>query len=288
MSSCVDFSSSAKWILSGEHSVVRGGKALAFPLRSYTGSITFKKWNDFFITADKEYSRKIILSLLKMALEFIRIPLEKISGHISLKGNIPMNVGLGSSAAICANIANLFKHCGFCEDTLKLAKYLENKFHQKSSGLDVAVALTGKPIIFSNGKIVEFLEPSFWPPMALTYSGKKSRTSDCANIIKEIFLKNEKLALELDKLMCLASNLCEKALKNSDFHALKDGITLGNEVFSRWGLCDPSIYFHIKKLLAMGAVAAKPIGSGLGGYILSLWENSPKKCGDIHLTLEKS
>ncbi|MDR2723825.1 MAG: hypothetical protein LBB25_01290 [Holosporaceae bacterium] len=284
----VTFSSHAKWILSGEHAVVRGGKAIAFPLRCYANSIAFEKGDNISITANSEYSPKTIFSLVEKACEFLDVPLKEISGYISLKSSIPMKVGLGSSAAICVNIANLFGYYGFCEDILKLARYLEDKFHQKSSGLDVAVVLSDKPIIFSENKIIEFLKPSFWPPMILTYSGKKSVTSDCVNIIKETFRKNEKLALELDDQMNLSSNLCEDALKNSNFHKLRDGIRLGNEVFQRWGLCDSFLFFHMKKLLAAGAVAVKPIGSGLGGYILSLWEDSPEKYGDIYLTLEKA
>jgi mevalonate kinase len=220
-----------------------------------------------------------------MAAKFLRVSLKQISGHITLKSDIPLQAGLGSSAAICVNIANLFGHCGLCEDVSQLARRLEDKFHGKSSGLDIAVVQANKPIIFQENKAVEFLKPSFWPPMILTYSGKKSATSVCANVINDIFLADETLALKLDEQMNLASCLCEDALKRSNFNKLKDGIMLGNEVFHRWGLCDASLSSLIKELLSAGAVAAKPIGSGLGGYILSLWEDFPQKYGDIYLTL---
>jgi mevalonate kinase len=279
------FSSSAKWILSGEHSVVRGGKAIAFPLRNFSNSLTFEKGDALFIATNQEYWRKTIFSLLEMAAKFLRVSLKKISGHITLKSNIPLQAGLGSSAAICVNIANLFGHCGLCEDVLRLAKYLEDKFHGKSSGLDIAVVQADKPIIFQENKVVEFLKPSFWPPMILTYSGKRSITSICASVVNDIFLADEILALKLDKQMNLASCMCEDALKSSDFNKLKEGIMLGNEIFHRWGLCDASVSSLIKELLSAGAAAAKPIGSGLGGYILSLWEDSPEKYGDIYLTL---
>ncbi|MDR2646045.1 MAG: hypothetical protein LBC04_02630 [Holosporaceae bacterium] len=280
-----NFSSSAKWILSGEHAVVRGGKAIAFPLHNFSSSLTFEEGHTLSITTNQEHWRKTVFSLMEMAAKFLRVSLKQISGHIMLKSNIPSQVGLGSSAAICVNIANLFGHCGLCKDVLQLAKHLEDKFHSKSSGLDVAVVQTNKPIIFQENKVVEFLNPSFWPPMILTYSGKKSITSVCASVINDIFLADEALALKLDGQMNLASYLCEDALKNSNFNKLKEGIMLGNEVFHRWGLCDVPISSLIKELLSAGAAAAKPIGSGLGGYVLSLWEDSPEKYGDIYLTL---
>jgi mevalonate kinase len=267
--------SHAKWILSGEHSVVRGGKAIAFPLRNYTNSITFDKNTDFSIVTDHESLKKTIFSLLKRASKFLKIPLEKISGRIGVTSNIPLKAGLGSSAAICANIANLFRHCGLCDDAAQLARHLEDKFHQKSSGLDIAVAIENKPVIFEKNKIVEFLKPKFWPHFVLSYSGEKSLTSNCAEIVGKVFLKDENFARELDKQMDLASNLCEDAMKTANFDELKEGVSLSNEVFQRWGLSTPSTSLHIKKLLSGGAAAAKPIGSGLGGYILSLWRENP-------------
>ncbi|MDR0678483.1 MAG: hypothetical protein LBF44_03025 [Holosporaceae bacterium] len=271
------FLSHAKWILSGEHSVIRGKKAIVFPLKNYANSMIFRKSEALHVSADRKSLEKTILSLFSEASRFLKIPLEKVSGHIRMTSDIPMKTGLGSSAAVCVNVANVFKHCGLCDDILKLAKHLENKFHKKSSGLDVTVVFENKPIIFEKNKLLEFLNPSFWPPMVLTYSGEKSITYNCVMKIREIFSKNEKLGLELDEQMDWASNLCEKALKHSDFGKLKEGIALGGEIFYRWGLCNSSMSLHIKKLLSYGAQAAKPIGSGLGGYVLSLWEEKPVK-----------
>jgi mevalonate kinase len=279
--------SPAKWILCGEHSVVRGGKALAFPLRDYSNSFTVEKSGVFSIDADREFSKETIFSLLETASEFLNVPLSEVSSRIVVRSDIPTKAGLGSSAALCSNVARLFNRYGFCDDMLTLAKNLENRFHQKSSGLDVAVALENKPVIFQNNRVIEFLESNFWPPMILTYSGEKSITSDCAKVVREVFSKDEKLAVKLDRQMNIASELCEDALKTANFYKLREGITLGNDVFQRWGLCDSLMSFHIKKLLSDGAVAAKPIGSGLGGYILSLWEEKPQKYEDICLTLKK-
>jgi mevalonate kinase len=273
----LEIKSHAKWILSGEHSVVRGGKAVAFPLRNYTNSLVFEKSHDFSIVVDQEPFRETVFALLAKASKFLEIPLEKVSGRISITGDIPLKAGLGSSAAICVNIARLFEYHGFCDDAASLARHLEDMFHRKSSGLDIAVALENRPIVFVQNKIVEFLNPKLWPHLVLSYSGEKSVTSHCADIIEKIFLENEKLALELDAQMDSASDLCEYALKNADFEKLKDGITLGDEVFHRWGLYTPSMSIHVAKLLSGGAVAAKPIGSGLGGYILSLWREDPSE-----------
>ncbi|MDR2107690.1 MAG: hypothetical protein LBO73_04210 [Holosporaceae bacterium] len=264
-----EFRSCAKWILSGEHTVTRGGKALAFPLKKYENRVVFEKSGDRRIVAAEENT---VARLLDAAAKFSGITPDKVSGHIFVESNIPTKVGFGSSAAICVNIAKLFEHCGACGDVFALARNLENKFHKKSSGLDVAAVLKNKPVVFRNNEVKYFLEPKFQPRLFLTASGETSSTSECARIVEEFFRKNEKLALESDEQMESASDLCEDALKNADFRKLRDGMMLANEVFHRWGLCTPAMSFHMDILRQKGAVAVKPAGSGLGGCILSLWE----------------
>ena len=284
-------SSYAKWILSGEHSVVRGGKAIAFPLRKYECSIDFEK-ND--ITSIKHNVLKphydleeIFINLISDAVKLSDVDPEKLRGSFMISNNIPTNAGLGSSAAICSNIAKLLTQVGYSGDAFLLAKNLEDTFHKKSSGLDTAVAMTSSAIIFRGGEIVKHPKISFWSDMILTYSGEKLPTSDCSEIIRNLFSENRRFAQSLDETMGESVNLCEHGLEYGSFSALKDGINLGCEVFEKWGLINERLERHIAMLKSNGAVAAKPIGSGLGGYVVSLWESKPKLANDICLTLER-
>ncbi len=283
------FSSCAKWILSGEHTVTRGGKAIALPLNNYQCSIQYENSENLDVyheNMEPQYN-KIFIEILKKAADFLNINFKDIRGKFLVSNNIKMKSGLGSSAAICTNIANIFKYLGFTDNPFLLAKHLEDKFHKKSSGLDIAVTMSSKPITFQDNKIQNILNIPFWPHLMLSYSGKKSSTSACADIVKNIFRKDSYLASELDSMMNNASDLCESGLAKSNFDQLKNGISLGNEVFKKWGLHNEATSAHINALLHNGAVAAKQTGSGLGGYIISLWEDVPKKYNDIHLTLER-
>ena len=283
------FLSYAKWIMSGEHTVVRGGKALAFPLRKYESSIEFTPSDELEIydTNGEEKFNEIFLSLLRSAAEFAKFDFQKITGKFLVQSNIKMKSGLGSSAAICTNIAKIFKHLGLWEDVFSLATHLEDKFHCRSSGLDIAVAMTDKAVVFKNNRVSHVLEPSFWPYMMLTYSGEKSTTSKCAEIVKNIITTDHKLADELNAKMNQASDLCESSLKEGDFLKLRDGIRLADDAFRGWGLYNDTLTTHVAALLNDGAVAAKPVGSGLGGFVLSLWEEKPQGYDNISLTLEK-
>lgn len=50
-------------------------------------------------------------------------------------------------------------------------------------------------------------------------------------------------------------------------------------------LCNLSRLAAYDYLYSKGAVAVKPVGPGLEGYVLSLWNENPKKYIDMYLTL---
>lgn len=291
-----ELKSYAKWILSGEHTVVAGGKAIAFPLRnfsftaecdfSYSG---FKK--EVIIESENKEFLEIVQNLIETAMTFFRIKPFYPSYKIRFFGNIPIKCGLGSSAAICVLVSRIvaylipdfkFNHVFL----FSVAKILENNFHGKSSGLDIAVTLYNKPIIFENGAVKETFSVESWPVLGLSYSGKQSITSLCARKVQQMRNENTKYAQELDNSMNESANMCELALRQGDLHLLRAGIELGCDVFRKWGLINDSLDEHIKFLKSKGALAVKPIGSGFGGYVVSLWPEKNEVYKDICLTLE--
>lgn len=278
------FSSSAKWILTGEHSVLRNRRAIAFPLNKYLLSLTIQNSHKLqFIDSQKA----ALLDLFQMSCDFCKIDLSEIKCFASIDSNIPMKCGLGSSAALCVCVAKAFQHFGYCSDIFSLARYLEHKFHKASSGLDVATVLSSKGIIFENGSVQREVISNAWPYMMLTDSGGISSTSACVKSVNAIIASNPTYARQLDDMMHESSNLCESYLQGGNFVNLKNGISLANKVFELFGLYSDALTYHATALMKKGAIAVKPIGSGLGGYLLSLWHEKPQKYLDIGLTLEK-
>ena len=268
--------SCAKWILTGEHAVIRGGKAIVFPFRSYENTLDFIP-NDSTEIFDEKCPEQIISSLIDLAAAYTKIPKEKFQGRIKIQNSIPIGRGLGSSAALCANIAKLSKFLGYSGDLVALGRHLENKFHKNSSGLDVAASIANKPIVFQHNVIKEFLNLENLPHFTLTYCGKSSLTSECVEKIERLFKLNESKAISLDKDMNSSAELCEKGLKEENFSELAEGINLGNEVFKAWNLYNDELRQVSDILKKKGAVAHKPIGSGLGGYVVALWDHKPNE-----------
>ena len=79
--------------------------------------------------------------------------------------------------------------------------------------------------------------------------------------------------------MCQSVSLCLKAIeekhKKQTLSLLKEALNLGEDCFQQWGLISHDLKQHINKLKNEGATAVKPTGSGLGGYVISLWDTPP-------------
>ena len=286
----MNFSSYAKWILTGEHSVIHGGRAIVFPLKRFCNNLCFSSTSELrvkdinFINA-----RKQIIKLINIASDNTNIPLKEFIGEYNICSTIPMQVGLGSSAAFCANIVKLCQFFGYSGDIISLGRVLENEFHTNSSGLDVAVSILEKPLIFENNNVNQIIDIPNIPCFTLTYSGKSSNTAHCVEIVQNLFITNKKLALELEKKMNISVGLCIEGLRNYDLKELSEGINLGAQVFKEWGLFNQSLDNTIKNLKRLGALASKPIGAGLGGYVVSLWNKWNENlsyCNSIRLTLD--
>lgn len=293
MKNSIKLTSYAKWILAGEHAVIRGAAAVVFPLRAYKNELTFSSGSSLEICGAGSLSDKEDLlsshveKLLNMACDVTKIPQEKFLGRYEISNTIPIRRGLGSSAALCANITRLCNYLGYEGDLLELGRELENLFHTNSSGLDVAVALRNQPLVFEQGKVQEVLNINDLPQMTLTFSKTTSATSSCVEAIQNIAKTDSAGAKLLDEKMNFAAKVCVEGLKSGKIEPLMEGIGLANKVFKSWNLYNSEMIELENLLYKQGALAVKPIGSGLGGYLLSLWNELPtSNFYDICLTLD--
>ncbi len=281
-----------KWILTGEHAVLRGAPALVFPLREKKMEFYYEKFaadfNVEFRGSSGEEVKLIFWGLLEEALKRLSLKREQLSGKLTINSDLPLGAGLGASAALCVGVSRLFKNLNFIQedDLFEFSRGLENLFHGESSGVDIAVALTGEPLKFYRFEGRKPLSIRWKPHFYVSFSGQRGITSECVAKVSAMHKSDKVNALELDQQMMLASDMCEKALQTPSpegFLALKKGIEKASQVFSDWGLIDAATANHMDALKALGAVAVKPTGSGGGGYVLSLWNNEPPKENSLNL-----
>jgi mevalonate kinase len=274
-----------KWILAGEHSILRGGKALVFPVKTRYLDFNFNEDGDKLILNMNTDNPELVDTFWKVfdqALSALQVKRTDLKGVLSLKSNIPVGAGMGASATLCVGLAQFFKFQGYLEpqNLYMFAKSLENIFHGESSGIDIAVALHNQAIEFSRPDQVVFFKPKWEPLIYLSYCGKKGITSDCVKRVQELLKTNPEKGQKLDNQMQLAVEKTKAALLDPEKKSLLiEGINLALDCFINWDLLSQELHSHMSELRAHGALAVKPTGSGQGGFVLSLWDNdiAPKK-----------
>ena len=269
-----------KWILAGEHAVLRGHAALVFPVKDNQLTLTYHASSSH-LSAD--YSgdsgadlHLLFWSVLEHGMRLLGQSLNSLSGHFDLQSNIPIGVGMGASAALCVATARWFlaQHWIADDRFQSFATELENLFHGKSSGLDIAgVSATGG-IEFKQGQSSP-LQQIWQPNWYLSSCGQIGITSHCINQVQTLWEQQPEFARTLDQQMEESTILARLALEHAtpDRQArLAHAINRAGDCFQKWGLVSDNLQQHMHTLKNKGAVAVKPTGSGGGGFVISLWD----------------
>ncbi|MDP1603057.1 MAG: mevalonate kinase [Legionella sp.] len=274
-----------KWILAGEHAVLRGHSALVFPIPEKKLTLTYTPAHAD-LHADYEGSsgddmHLLFWSVLEQGQQLLGQSLNRLTGHFHLKSNIPIGVGMGASAALCVAMSRWFAAQNLLtDDTVEsFAKNLENLFHGQSSGLDIAGVAADRGAYFKKGEITPVTQ-AWQPYWYLSSCGQVGITSHCINQVSRLWETNPERAAQIDSAMNSAVDKSRRALESdhpSSLFSLKEAIDESAECFKAWGLVSNTLGQHIAILAEHGALAVKPTGSGGGGYVLSLWDKKPPK-----------
>ncbi len=272
-----------KWVLAGEHAVLRGHGAIAFPIPEKKLTLTYEP-NAADLNADFEGEGRnelhlLFWSVLEHGQHLRGQSLNQLTGNFHLQSNIPTGVGLGASAALCVAISRWFAKQHLIEEgeVFSFARDLEDLFHGKSSGLDIAAVGAVNGIYFKQGMVQSF-SPRWNPEWYLSSSGQIGITSQCIQQVNALWKEDEKNGISIDLQMQQSVEMALDALNNngsSSLDALTQAIEKGARCFNSWGLINPSLNHHMQLLKQHGALAVKPTGSGSGGYVLSLWDKKP-------------
>lgn len=276
-----------KWILAGEHSVLRGSKALVFPVFSKSLRLKYEsnesEFQVSFGGSRGDEFRMLFNGVMEKSLDMLDRNRSEIKGKFLLENEIAVGAGMGASAALCVAWGNWLAWKSWLkkEDLYEFCRELENLFHGESSGVDVAVALSSQGLVFKRDGFRDFFQPKWQPNWYLSFSGKRGLTSECIAKVKTLSINQPELSLRLDQEM---NDCAERAIrilsKNKSSESEDELISIlekASSIFSDWGLISPELQNHIEWLRSHGATATKPTGSGEGGYVLSYWKEAPNE-----------
>ncbi len=143
----------AKVLLFGEYTVIRGGSALALPLRTFAG-----QWG----SRAPAHDWNPLLRFLQTCPDLLDLPrLERdiAQGHGFLS-NIPQGKGLGSSGALVAALYHAYRREEFTElsQIRSALAQLEGCYHGQSSGVDPLVSWVGRALLLRGTEVPQVVE----------------------------------------------------------------------------------------------------------------------------------
>ncbi|WP_125568000.1 mevalonate kinase [Companilactobacillus insicii] len=278
--------SHGKTIIMGEHAVVYGYPAIAIPLVSIPvivriNEIDNKKESTL---SSKYYVGKIndlpeSLSGVKFLINLLDEKLNKnsVKYSISIESSLPIERGLGSSAAIGTAITRAFFN--FFDDTLThdiLVDYVnksETVTHGKASGLDALTVISNAPVQFSRKDPVNYFTFKTDGFLVIADSGVKGKTKETVSDVKKMYDNDPQTIGEILKQLGQCTKKTSLTLNNNRLKDLGQTFNEANSLLSELNLSIPKTDKLIKSANNAGALGSKITGGGRGGCIISLARN---------------
>ncbi len=284
----------AKTILSGEHTVLRGGTAIVLPLTHQTLTLEHVITNtSLSITCQGTHAPPALAvffrGLVDACCEQLHINPTTLSGTVVLHNDIAMGIGYGFSAAACALVSKWFAALGYLapQAVFSCAHKLEHPFHSQSSGCDVMGALQNTPFVYQMDGPMTPLDLQWQPHLYLSHCGTHAATNTCVTQVQALQDEAPSKLADIDQQMQQATQDCLAALRSTQsagLNKIQQAMTHATECFDGWQLLTENLRHHMHALQQHGALATKPTGAGGGGLVLSLWQGTPPTIENIPLS----
>jgi mevalonate kinase len=273
-------SATGKIILMGEHSVVYGEPAIAFPFRETAITVNVTPDTDMYLDC-LYFSGKLIDAPkhLESVRSVIYHTLKELNHsetlHIVISSTIPAERGMGSSAATAVAVVRaLYDYFGVScpsEKLLPLVNLAEKIAHGNPSGIDAAATSGDQPIYFIKGQAFEVF------PMNLTNSylivadtGIKGQTRAAVSDVAQLFEQDKKTAARHISTLGQLTVQAKAAILADDSYRLGQIMTEAQAHLSALTVSNDNLDQLIQVALSVGALGAKLTGGGRGGCMIAL------------------
>lgn len=275
-----------KWVLAGEHSVLKGATAIALPHPDFFLELRYFA-GDQELQVEPASAQTVILELLQALRDEWNQDSRSFPsprGLLQIESSIPIGAGLGSSAALCVAVARwLSGPLGISGGELfEFARKLEHRFHGRSSGMDVAVTLAAEAVSFVMNRGAEPLRIRRIPKFTFHDTGLRARTSECVMRVERHREESPLVAMKADDRMGAAARAAMEGLVRYDSGSspeaalaqIASAMKMAQECYYQWELVPGEAKRLEERLLQQGALATKLTGAGGGGFVVALWPDA--------------
>ena len=294
-------SAPAKVILFGEHAVVYGVPAIAVPVSSLRAYATVEpsenrftiitndlKQDNIALTVDLNNDKNPLTKMVTLIFEHFNIS-TKPSVNITLNSDIPIASGLGSGAAISTALGRAITislQQSISDDTLNQLVYEVEKLHHGTpSGIDNTVIVHEMPISFqrfpfmtgnytSLGKQVQYLQVKSPIHIVVGDTGQTALTHESVGDVRKLKEANPSgVNIILHKIDDIVKQVLH-CLTIDDKVLLGRLMTENHEQLQKLTVSSPKLDELVTVALEAGALGAKLSGSGRGGNMIALVEET--------------
>ncbi len=256
-----------KVILLGEHVVVYGRAAIAASIDRHVSvqlSVSDKAPKAF---ADARLEQAVVVAATRM-----NIPRHGLD--LSIETNLPLAVGLGSSAALSVALVRALAALTNRELDLEAicahAYAIEEVFHGHPSGIDNSVATYQGLIAFQRGKALRPLPCRRSTPLVVAIGRSPRQTR---KVVTELRSRWQDNPSRFEPLFDQVQELVEQgidALDDGDLDRLGTLMNANHAILKQLGVSTDELDAMIAMARAHGALGAKLTGGGGGGAVICL------------------
>ncbi len=278
-------SAPGKVLLFGEHSVVYKKPALAIAInkRAYATVRKIKERKIIIRTPDlnlehaydnnSEYNNSPTYPIYYVAKKILDISEYNQGLEITIKSEIPIGGGLGSSAAVSVvtayAVSRILDLKFNKEQVSKIAYEGEKILHGTPSGIDNTISTWGGALEFYNGKI-ERLNINDTPPLIIVNTKISRSTKQLVEKVRQLYNRNPDIVKHIFDAMGSIAKIGKESLLKGDWERIGELMNINQGLLASIGVSNHIIENIIGTALKNGALGGKITGAGGGGCLLIL------------------
>jgi mevalonate kinase len=196
--------------------------------------------------------------------------------NVTVESNLPVSMGLGSSAALSVAVARLLltakgKSFGTAQ-VLKLGAVMEGEFHGTPSGVDHTTSARGELVLYRRDGPTRAVKPKKRVHIVVALAGERTPTKATVAALRE---RRERWPQRYTRLFQEIGRFAEegaKAAARGDLEELGDLMNMNHGLLWAMQLSSERIDTMVRRMRALGALGAKLTGAGGdGGAVIGLF-----------------